>query len=336
MQHLRLIFGLLGLVFLISACDNEVDLTSDFKDIPIVYGILNQQDSIHYIRIQKAFLPEDGESALDVALNPDSLYYDNLSVSLEQVDDGTTFTLERVDGADEGFNKGEGVFANRPNYLYKLDLSGGDGLEIEKEYMLIINRGDNLPLVTASTQIVGEANFTTPFQVGQLNIRYRGFDVTWRKAPAAAFYDLKMEIFYEEEDPASPGTFREKSVIWPIRNNIVPGSSSQAVNYEFEGESFFQFLGAALDDNQGFARDFESIDFILDSGGPDIFEYINIGQANTGITSSQVVPTYTNLSEGFGLFSSRTRIRYEGFTLRPEALDSLANGIYTRDLGFDF
>jgi hypothetical protein len=313
-----------------------VDLTADFRDIPIVYGLLDLDNEVNYIRIQKAFLPKDGESALDVALNPDSLYYNNIDVRLERVDNGESYPLERVDGEDEGLEKGEGVFANQPNYVYKLDLTGDEELIADREYRLIINRGDNLPEVTANAKVVGEAMFTSPFEVGQINIRYRDFDVTWRKAPAAAFYDLKMEIFFLEEDPASPGSFNEKSVIWNIENNIVPGSASQAVNYEFEGESFYQFIGGRLDDNQGFERIFQSLDFILDCGGNEIFEYINIGQANTGITSSQIIPTYTNLSEGFGVFSSRSRLRYENFTLKAESRDSLANGIYTQDLGFEF
>ncbi len=326
----------LVLLVLVSSCDNDVDLTADFRDIPIVYGMLNKEDSINYIRIQKAFLPEDGESALDVALNPDSLYYANLDVRLERVDNGDSYTLERVDGEDEGIVKGEGVFANQPNYLYKLVLPAGEELVEDRQYELKLNRGDNLPVVTALTTIVGDPSFAFPSQVGQLNIRYRDLGITWRKAPAAVFYDLKMQIYYLEEDASNPGSFNEKSIIWNIADNIVSNSGSNSVNYDVPGEGFYQFIGASLDDNEGFDRIFLSFDFILDAGGEEIFEYINIGEANTGITSSQVIPTYTNLSEGFGVFSSRARTLYEGFTLQSEARDSLANGVYTKDLGFDF
>ena len=76
---MRILSCLIICISLFSACENEVDLTADFRNIPIVYGLLNHGDSINYIRIQKAYLPADGESALDVALNPDSLFYFRLA-----------------------------------------------------------------------------------------------------------------------------------------------------------------------------------------------------------------------------------------------------------------
>jgi len=88
----------------ISNCSNEIKLSSDWKDVPVVYGLISKNDSLNYIRVEKAFLDES-KSALDIARIPDSLYYENLTVQLVSVDavNPVTFNFERVDGNLEGF-----------------------------------------------------------------------------------------------------------------------------------------------------------------------------------------------------------------------------------------
>ena len=66
-----------------NSCSNDFDLVDTWKDIPIVYGLLNVNDSVQYIRVEKAFLDEE-TSALVIAQEPDSLYYGNISVELEE------------------------------------------------------------------------------------------------------------------------------------------------------------------------------------------------------------------------------------------------------------
>ncbi|MFN3874859.1 MAG: hypothetical protein ACK4L7_02980, partial [Flavobacteriales bacterium] len=50
---------------LLGACSTELDVNEPYKDISIVYGLLNQRDSLHFVKINKAFLGEG--NALDMA-----------------------------------------------------------------------------------------------------------------------------------------------------------------------------------------------------------------------------------------------------------------------------
>ena len=54
-----------------SFCSNDIDLTSEWKDIPVVYGLLSKSDTANYIRVEKAFIDNE-KSALDLAQIPDS------------------------------------------------------------------------------------------------------------------------------------------------------------------------------------------------------------------------------------------------------------------------
>ena len=48
----RLILLLLPVAILFSSCKDQLDLTADYKDITISYGIINVQDPVHYFNFQ--------------------------------------------------------------------------------------------------------------------------------------------------------------------------------------------------------------------------------------------------------------------------------------------
>jgi hypothetical protein len=89
--------GLIFLIPLVVSCSSKLDVNADWQDITVVYGLLNQNDSIHYIRITKAFLgPGD---ALQFAKIPDSSNYpDKLDVTLEEweITQGIDSTLKKT------------------------------------------------------------------------------------------------------------------------------------------------------------------------------------------------------------------------------------------------
>ncbi|MBE0652408.1 MAG: hypothetical protein IH594_01340, partial [Bacteroidales bacterium] len=59
MKKLRLIITLLIAFLFLEQCSTDFDLNAPYKDIMVVYGLLNQNDSTHYLKINRAFLGED-------------------------------------------------------------------------------------------------------------------------------------------------------------------------------------------------------------------------------------------------------------------------------------
>ena len=61
----------------ISACSTKVDLYADYKDIPVIYGILDVNADTNYIKINKAFCGSNDNpiNAYEVALISDSSNY---------------------------------------------------------------------------------------------------------------------------------------------------------------------------------------------------------------------------------------------------------------------
>lgn len=328
----NIVVFVLVLVFA-GSCSNDFDLVDEWKDIPIVYGLLSRVDAEHFIRVEKAFL-DPSTSALVLAQNPDSIYYDDAVVQIERVSTGDTFTADRVDGRDFGFFRENGIFATEPNILYRIDL-GGQQLEGGEEYKVIINRGDNLPLVTGSTLIVSDFNFLRPTMPSSLNFADYNLPqrVSWRVPPEGVVFDVRIKFNIQETDPSNPGNLIDKELFWTAHKNVKSNGEGQ-VRVEINGFDFFNFLKNNLEVNPAVDRFLLSYDFIIDAGGQEILSLQEVNGANTGITGSQLIPTFTNLSEGRGLFTSRNTSMVQGFSLQSQSVDSLRNGSLTRDLNF--
>ncbi len=108
--------------FLGTGCSDKFDVAAPYKNITVVYGYLDQNDTAHYIRIQKAFL-DNNLSAITMSQNADSSYYRQLNVRIDRLDRDSnlvdTIHLTRVDLTAEGYAKPTGTFYNSPNYAYK-------------------------------------------------------------------------------------------------------------------------------------------------------------------------------------------------------------------------
>lgn len=333
---IRFLFVASVVVLTFGTCTTDFELEAPWADIPVVYGFLNLQDTAHYIRVEKAFL-QPGGNANAIAQIPDSLYYDaSVAVQLEKKNTGQRFNLQRVDGNAEGYPRTDGPFAQAPNILYKIRASDIN-LAPEQEMRLIINRGEGLPAVTAETVVLGPMSPRPTAPGSPLNLDYtRPLVFLWDVPPSGALFDLRLRLYYREIDPSAPGGFVAKTLDWVLRRDLgKPTLSAETLRYdELRGEDFFRFVGGNIDASVNRQRIFDGVDIFFTAGGAELRDLIRVERANTGITSSQAIPFYTNLSEGRGVFSSRTTAERRGLTLNGPAMDSLRNGIHTRLLNF--
>lgn len=311
---------------LLAACSNDFDLTTDWQDIPIVYGILSPKDTAHYFRIEKAFVDPE-KSALEIAQIPDSLYYDNVLVTLTHINDGEDYNLMEVIGADEGYPREDGIFANVPNILFKmpsgaLQINGGD------RYRLTVNRGESLPEVSAEIEMVRSPSIRRSTLPQNLRFDYtNNFRVGWSDIEAG-FFDIKLLFHYRQWHASTPQNKIDTMVVWKF------GSRIKNDEYSVLGKEFYDHLASQLEEDPQILRAFLSIDIIVQAAGQELEDLIEISLANTGITSVGDFPQYSNIEGGRGLFSSVNEDRVNDLSLHPISLDSLRNGSITGDLNF--
>lgn len=319
---------LFAAVVMFSACDNDFELVTDKVEIPVVYAILNAADTAQYFRVERAFIDEN-VSATEIAQNPDSLYYDNAVVTLTRVSTGEDWIMNEVDGNLEGYPRQAGAFATSPNTLYKL-LTSDIMLVQEETYKLTVDIGDNRPPVEATTVLIRQPFISTPqdgSQGGGLNIDpERAFRINWNDNETIALYDSFVRFFYDE---TIDGETTSKSFDWQLLQN------EEKNEIDARSSEFYSLLAGALVADPSITRQERGASFTLVSASIEIADYIRIGQANLGITSSGEVPVYEgSLSYGLGLFASRfTELRDE-LVLSQVTRDSLSFGPVTGNLGF--
>lgn len=333
---MKWILGLLVAVSVFSACSNELVVVDKWKDIPVVWGLLSKSDTAHYIRVEKAFL-DPTTSAYVIAQIPDSLYYKNAVVTLKRINNGQIFTLQKVDGNLEGYPRdtfrindpdSTGIFAAKPNILYKIKESAIN-LAVNEKYELRVDRGNDLAPVTAQTFILEKPVLRDP-RVGDGLVfvpKNHELIVNWNDVPNAGIYEVKLRFNYLESDTTNHPLV-PKSFEWSVDKNIEISETS------IGGGDFYSVVKSNIKENIFASRRFVGIDIIVLCGGQEIAEFVRITKANSGITSTQDVPVYTNISEGLGIFSSRNISESLGFQLNTQSLDSLKHGSITKVLKF--
>ena len=115
---------------------------------------------------------------------------------------------------------------------------------------------------------------------------------------------------------------------FPIKNHIGDKKYEQQIT----GESFFEFLSYNIDGSDEVNRRINDVDFYLTAGGEDLKKYMNLNVPPTGVVQER--PIYTEITNGYGLFSCRLNQSRENVPLTistkiaiADHLDSL-NFIY--------
>ena len=333
----KLLYALPFVALFWSACKNDFDVAAPWKEIPVVYAMLSPDDAAHYVRVEKAFLDED-KSAIEISKIGDSLYYPENAISVYIVRDKTSdrLLLKRVDGVKEGLVKD-----TQPRWLYKLPTNLNDKILPGEKYRVEVERADGKSKVTGETTIPKDFVFTTPTPANfPRNVSFQfenGIDFQWRSDVNGLYFNLTMRVKYREEAPDGTVLMRRTIEWMPIVN--VARSDIGAPNYlgkaNVSQERFFKMLADSVGPIQpNRFRYFELGDLVLEGGGYEIGEFLKIAATASGITGAEVLPTYTNLSEGYGLVTSKNAVLLDGIRITPATVDAMGVHPLTGLLGF--
>ena len=344
---------LLPFIGLLSSCSEDFEVSAPYKQVTVIYGLLDVGDTAHYIRIQKAYLDEH-LSALDMAKNPDSNFYSSIEVHLKEFTDSSSSgrllfdeQLQRVDLNNEGFPKTTGLFFDRPNYAYKSKriLASGRGYRIVVTNLVTgqvdsatTTAIDNKPGLPPRAFYVNE--FTSQFALGfPVFLETNRFTLNVQVPEFAQVIEGIIRFHYAERDGA--GAITRDSVDWSFataaRDSKDP--SRIIVPLVTPQRSLYYFLRGAIGAAPaGTTRLLDSADVFVWAGSVDLANYQKINGTQGGITADQIKPLYTNIKSSgeraLGLFTSRAHIVRRNVGIDNNTLDSLTKNTITADLMF--
>jgi len=189
----------------------------------------------------------------------------------------------------------------------------------------------------ATTDLIAPIEISRPTEMVRIDRYTQNLIMSWSKEDGAAVYDITIFFDIREFYPADASRNRDVRLEWPVAVSFVPGpaqTSTSLVRFDVSNEAFYQFLGNNLDSRDDVVRRFLNFDLRISAAGQEVLDRRDLEGANAGLTSSQSLPRYSNLQGGLGTITSNTSTFREDITIDGTSLDTLQNGVYTRDLGF--
>ncbi|MBX7183041.1 MAG: hypothetical protein K1X82_13090 [Bacteroidia bacterium] len=343
-MKLKVLIGFACIVSLFAGCKTDLDILSDYKAIPVIYSAINPSDSVHYVRIQKAFLGK-GDAYIFSQI-PDSNYFKDIVVKLipYKINETTgeyiyknpkeiILTETYVD------SKESGVFFGGQQKLYATTQT----IDPDYNLMLEVHNNENGEIYTSQTPLIKQINISNPnanptstavfaTQLGT----YATYKVAWNIGDNGYVSELNVVFKYRAVYENSLGVTDTlpSQVTWKqAAINRSEFNNKSDVYIVLPGESFYKFLQNAIP-NPGdtLVRIFDGIDFVVDVGTNDFYNFLNLNQQTTTIVQDKAV--YSNIEGGYGIFTSRLRAVREGKLLNSPSTKELTDGQYTSQLKF--
>lgn len=318
------ILWLLIISVIFNSCKTDFEVLAPYKEIPVVYGLLNPSDSLQYIRIQKAFLGEG--NALIMAQNPDSIYYpDILDVKLEEYN-SSGILLRTISLIRDVKPKEEGIFSAAGHIIYRTQ---GEKIFPQYNYKLIIRNTETGAVFSSKTEVVDNLTVLkpTPFPA-QINWLGFPYAIEYSPVPEGYLYQLIIRFYYTERNVFT-NEVKLKYLDWkfPERSKNDPSA------FTIGNSEFFVFVASQLDPDPSVKRHAVEFEFYFHVAGKAFSEYIQVNSPPTGI--NQEIPLFTNIENGLGIFSSRNVTLVRDKYLHPTSEAELINGPITGNLGFE-
>ncbi len=317
------------------SCSTDLDINADYKNIPVVYSLLDKNSSVQYVKLNKSFIGD--VSASEMAQNPDSLNYKDAVVKLIKYKNDVVvdvFSFVKTDTIE----KEDGIFSNAENiiYVYNGYIINNNETINEVKFVLEIEI-PGIDKITAETKLVSDVTilaplgYITPKELGLYSTDYLIPSYKFASGENAKNFEYYLEVFYYEE---IAGNFTLKKISSKQGSKTAKTLyGGESFDFSLDGESFYGLLQNNIKVNENVEkRIFYSLRYIFYSAGEDLSTYIDLTKPNYGIVQEK--PAFTNINNGWGLFSSRTTTYSLYKKLNSNSMDYLPTGSYTKELKF--
>lgn len=319
MKKLPFFLSLSLILGVFASCNSRLELYADYKDVPVIYGLIDATQDTNYMKIVRAFSGTNDNpiDATQVALIADSNNYPGKldariieyksSAGGQYTPTGREIMLDTITIHDKHYGvfyapNQKVYFCTQPFYM--------DNVSTKYKYKLVVVTPHDT--ITSETNVVGGDNFK--ILTTSVTFTPDGEDktgkISFTPADNAVVYEVSVEFNYQEKKMSGP--LVDKQVSWSygtIHNDDLEYESGHYV-VKYNQATLFNALASAIGaDTLGVERYFnrnDSFKIHLAAGGRELYNYIQINSPSEGF--SQTIPDYTNVNGGFGVFSSRINL----------------------------
>jgi len=305
-----------------SSCETEIIPYGKFENLPVVYSIINPDDSIHYLKLTRTFQGHTNPSL--TARITDSIYFEDADVKLE-IRTETGWVIYRNSFKKvTNYQKEAGFFGTAINELYQLEDSLNKYIKVGYKVFLIVDIPGFDKVTSASSEILNRPKIINPDQWDRMLMLVDSVpqEIEWLGCEDCMYYELKFRInFTEIRYGRICDNFAEINYTYPVGNLYI------------DQDHFFRSLSNTITpDSNVIRRIYKGIDIFIQATGQEFKDYKDLyikAADNNG-------KPYTNIVNGMGIFTTVFEGSRKGLKLEIKTRDSLSNGRFTKHLKFVF
>ncbi len=332
MRSVKVILPLLLLLTALFSCNKELNVNANWKDITVVYGLLDQSADTTFIKITKAFLgPGDALKFSKIA--DSSTYPDKLEVRLDEYNGSlfvNSYSCDTITIRNK--QKGDSIFyyPNQLMYYTKAKLNEN------YRYNLYIRNKKTGKLITSQTLLIHDFEIMRPQINSQITFTPGGHmtEVRWAPAKNAKRYQLMIRFFYVQFPKSGVQKKDTNYIDWVVDNKIMAldAQSTQPFDEYFPDDGFYSVVGGLLDTTTVLTRVAYKCQFIFSVASDTLNTYMEVTEPSLSLVQEK--PAFTDISNGLGLFSARYTKVVDSIFPSAQTKAYLKTNVYTIGHGF--
>ena len=319
-------------MLLFVACEVPFSPNAEWKETPVVYCLLDQDEDTTWVRVEKCFLGEG--NIHNYGGISDSINYPAGSIAVNLLAYKNGVQTSSVQLRDTVLNHNVGAFSNlnQPIYFTPIRLDEQCMYKLELHQVAdgrLLASTDSIPLIIRDPS---NSLFVRPTVYDRFIFRNRsGGDpacqIEWNQFENARLYQPIVRFYYSIQGDTQYVDLKCQTV--------ASGTTQGRLSTYYSRQAFLQGVYEALKDDPNPKKYLKTVDLYLTACDENLNVYMS--NINSGNSIDQSYEPYTNIHGGLGIFGARRTKLYHNFDadsslLPPDGLHYLLKNL---DVGIE-
>ena len=305
MNFIKIVVSIV-LISILFSCENEVEINAEFEEKTFALGLINAGSDTQFVKITKTFLDNE-TNAIDLAQDPNNLYYDSLDVTLNELNSNNN-VVEQFKLTKILRPKGEGLFTTERNEAYYTDADVKENVS----YTLTIDKLDGSAITSGQTNVSRGVKLKRPNpgvngKLTFINVRGQIIDYRFEFETTSGVGEFAATLIFNYMEVINVDSV-VKSIEIPLTSFLNSSLNVESRIFILDGQKFFNALeaniSASINPPKRLIID-KGMDIIIEAADADYTLYRDVNGPIDGL--AQTRPDFTNITNGIGLFASRSR-----------------------------
>lgn len=303
----------------LTGCKVDFNPNAEWKDIPVVYCLLDQDDDTTWVRVQKCYLGEDNLNAyMQIS---DSINYPEGAIQVKMLQKSNGVVSREFDFEYTlRHDKLPGQFASVEQPLYACRTKGQ--LVDDADYELLVIKGSDTIARSTTNLIYGDYHLYEPNPAFSHEFKFRTgiCNVEWASLNNARLYQPVVRFFYKSWGDTL-------FVDIPCVSKLVQ-RNQERFSIQIQQNTYMNDLKTALQSDTSRKKFVDFVEIFINACTEDLNAYMASQYSGTSVTQNQQI--YSNIQGGLGIFSAR---RLHLSTMVPcDSTTGTASNMSYRDL----